>query len=76
VRESADLDGSLIGADAAGSVAMGAGGVSLVLAEGISFIDGPLGGLVSSVLAQPFTINAAAKIDIMTGIRISMPTSL
>jgi hypothetical protein len=55
---------------------MGGGVVSLVFADGISFIEGPLAGLVSSVLAQPPITNAVAKIDIMTVIRISMPTSL
>jgi hypothetical protein len=70
-----------IGADGAGSLVT-VGGVSLIFpdgtsfAEGNSFIEGPLAGFVSSVLAQPLTINAVAKTDIMTVRRISMPTSL
>jgi hypothetical protein len=67
---------SFVGAAAAGSLAIGDGVVSCVFADGISFIEGPLAGLVSSLLAQPLMTNAAATIDVKTVIRISMPTSL
>src|SRR6476660_2386229 len=64
-----------------GSLVTAGGGVSFIFAggisfaEGISFIEGPLAGLVSSVPAQPLTISTVAKIDIIRVRRISMPTS-
>jgi hypothetical protein len=81
VRVSVTLGAVRLGADGVGSLVT-VGGVSLIFpdgisfAEGSSFIEGPLAGLVSSVLAQPLTTNTVAKIDIMTVRRISMPTSL
>lgn len=72
---------SLAVGDGADSRAVGGVGVSFVLAGmsldgGISFMEGPLWGLVSSVPAQPLAANVVATIDIMTMKRISMPTSL